>query len=267
MYKIAISDLDGTLLGEHHNISKKTAASIANWIDSGREFVIATGRHYIEADYLQKTLEKPSYLITSNGARIHNPQGEVIFEGNLDSDIVANIAAQEFDSAVQVSIFTDQHWYVSFDVAELADLADLDVGVKFFAVVKPLQSIDPTTAIKMVFYGDRTKIEAIHAQLSKQYPDRLNLTFSLPNCLEVMQKGVHKAAAMKKVLQACHLTIEESIAFGDGMNDLEMLKAAGKGILMSNSQADLIAALPNVEQTTSNVQDGVAIVLDNLLSK
>jgi len=148
MYKIAISDLDGTLLGEHHNISKKTAASIANWIDSGREFVIATGRHYIEADYLQKTLEKPSYLITSNGARIHNPQGEVIFEGNLDSDIVANIAAQEFDSAVQVSIFTDQHWYVSFDVAELADL---DVGVKFFAVVKPLQSIDPTTAIKMNF--------------------------------------------------------------------------------------------------------------------
>jgi Cof subfamily protein (haloacid dehalogenase superfamily) len=263
MYKIAISDLDGTLLNKHHQISEETVQSIGRWIDSGREFVIATGRSYIEANYLQKALKKPSYLITSNGARIHNPEGEVIFEGNLDSDIAATISAQEFDESVQVSIFTDQHWYANFEIPELATI---DVGVKFYCIVKPLQSIDPNSVIKMLFYGDRAKIEAIYEQLKNQFPDRLNLTFSLSNCLEVMKKGVHKAAAMEKVIKACHFITAESIAFGDGMNDVEMLKVAGKGVLMSNSQTDLITALPGFEQTISNDSHGVAVVLDELLT-
>ena len=49
MYKIAISDLDGTLLGADHRISQYTKDSIKRWIQSDRKFVIATGRHYVEA--------------------------------------------------------------------------------------------------------------------------------------------------------------------------------------------------------------------------
>lgn len=49
MYKVAISDLDGTLLGPDHKISAQTKHSIRHWVASGRKFIIATGRHYREA--------------------------------------------------------------------------------------------------------------------------------------------------------------------------------------------------------------------------
>ena len=64
MYKIAISDLDGTLLGPDHKVSNKTKETVKQWKNSGRKFVIATGRHYIEAKKIQDELGLPIYLIT-----------------------------------------------------------------------------------------------------------------------------------------------------------------------------------------------------------
>ena len=258
MYKIAISDLDGTLLNSEHKISPQTQKSIAHWIESGKEFVIATGRHHIEAAYLQASIKSPLYLITSNGARIHDKTGQVIFEGNLQPEIASYISAHEFDKSIQVSIFTDSQWYANF---EHPDQADIDTGAGFDCMVQDLTSIDPNSVIKMLFWGDREMLEDIHEHLDDKFKDQLNLTFSLPTCLEVMHVGVDKAAATKIVVQACGLKLSESIAFGDGMNDLEMLKVAGRGVLMENSQPDLLAQFESPYQTLSNNDHGVASTL------
>ncbi|MCG6201461.1 Cof-type HAD-IIB family hydrolase [Psychromonas antarctica] len=264
MYKIAISDLDGTLLGPDHRISPNTKESIKRWIDNNRKFVIATGRHYIEAKKLQASIGSPIYLITCNGARVHNKQGEIIHRQNLGSDIAQWICDNQFDDGVQINLFTDQNWYANHCIPDL-DAMGLDAG--FDCVATDLSALDKSDTIKIFFWAEPELLQPIYELLNNRYGHRINLTFSLDKCLEVMHANTNKGEAVKVVLKDKGLQIEDAIAFGDGMNDVEMLSLVGKAVLMANAQQALRQALPVAEYTLSSKEDGVAIFLNNLLAK
>ena len=264
MYKIAISDLDGTLLGPDHKMSAETKQSIRHWLQDNRKFVIATGRHYLEAKNVQDELDDPIYLITSNGARVHNKQGEIILKQNLPENIAQAICEIDFDSEVQVNLFTDDHWYTNF---ELKELTDFSLGKNFQWKVSDLKTIDKSNAIKIFFWGEHEKLKAVYEQLQQRFAGKINLTFSLHQCLEIMNANTNKGTAVNAVLKEKGLTIAETIAFGDGMNDIEMLEEVGKPILMGNSQKDLINALPNAEMTKPSTEHGVAVKLNEIILK
>ena len=261
MYKIAISDLDGTLLGSDHKVSEITKTSIKQWIEDDREFVIATGRNYLEAKHVQTSLDMPIYIISSNGGRVHNPAGEIVFQENLAADIADTICQHDYPEQVQVSLFTDQHWHTNF---VHPDQAGIDTGAGFDPVITNLKTFDTSKVIKMLFWSEPEDLLIISEQLKSQFGDRVNLTFSLAKCLEVMPGKIDKGAATKAVLKELNINKENAVAFGDGMNDVELLKSVGKPILMKNSQSALIAALPNTEMTKSSNENGVADVLDQL---
>jgi len=264
MYKIAISDLDGTLLGPDHRISPKTTSTIQRWVENGHKFVIATGRHYIEAKSLQKTLDTPIYLITSNGARVHNREGEVIHQQNLPNDIAQGICDIKFDDAVQVNLFTDQNWYANYSIAELDEMG-LDAG--FDCTAADLSTLDKNHTIKIFFWAEAQLLQPIYKLLKARYGERINLTFSLEKCLEVMHASTNKGEAVKAVLRDKNLQTSDAIAFGDGMNDVEMLNVVAKPVLMGNAQKALRQALPFAEFTLSSKEDGVAVFLDKLLTE
>ena len=261
MYEIAISDLDGTLLGSDHKVSPVTKKSIEQWIASGREFVIATGRNYIEAKYVQESIDMPIYIISSNGGRVHNAKGEIVFKKDLPSDIAQYICQYEYPQQVQVSLFTDQHWHTNF---VHPDQAGIDTGAGFDPIVTDLKSFDVNNVIKMLFWSDPEDLLIISEQLKAKFGDRINLTFSLAKCLEVMPGGVDKGVAANAVLKALNIKKESAVAFGDGMNDVELLKSVGKPMLMKNSQPALISTLPDAQMTNSSDENGVASVLDQL---
>ncbi len=264
MYKIAISDLDGTLLGADHRISANTKDSIQCWVDKGYKFVIATGRHYIEAKSLQESINIPIYLITSNGARVHNREGQIIHQQNLDSDIAQGISDTKFDEAVQVNLFTDHNWYANYSIPEL-DAMGLDAG--FDCVEADLSALDKSGTIKMFFWAEPEFLQPIYEQLNARYGDRINLTFSLEKCLEVMHSSTNKGEAVKAVLKDKGLQLAEAVAFGDGMNDVEMLSVVAKPVLMANSQKALRRALPDAELTLSSKEHGVAVMMNKILSE
>ena len=263
MYKIAVSDLDGTLLGPDHKVSTQTKESVHRWLQDDRKFVIATGRHYIEAKKIQDDLGDPIYLITSNGARVHNKEGEIILKQNLPTDIATAICEQDFDPSVQINLFTDQQWYANFSIQELVGMT---IDTAFYCQAVDLNTIDKSNAIKIFFWGERDKLDVIYQQLQQQFAGRVNLTFSLDKCLEVMEATTNKGAAVEAVLKTMNLNAQQSIAFGDGMNDVEMLRGAGKAVLMANAQKDLIKALPDAEITTSSKEHGVAVKLNAILN-
>jgi Cof subfamily protein (haloacid dehalogenase superfamily) len=264
MYKIAISDLDGTLLGPDHKVSSKTKESIQQWRKSGRTFVIATGRHYIEAKKIQDELGEPISLITSNGARVHDQYGNVILKQNLPTDIANAICEQDFDPTVQINLFTDENWYANFS---LEALLGMSIDIDFYCKTVDLKTLDKSNTIKIFFWGEREKLDVIYQTLHQQFSGRVNLTFSLDKCLEVMEADTNKGAAVKSVLKTMSFTSEQAIAFGDGMNDVEMLQTVGKPFLMANSQQDLLNAMPNAQITKSSKENGVAIQLDAILSQ
>lgn len=262
MYKVAISDLDGTLLGPDHKVSAQTKKSIHNWIESGRKFVIATGRHHIEAKNLQDELGEPIYLITSNGARVHNKAGEIILKQNLSTSIATEICDMTFDDKVQVNLFTDDHWYANF---RRQDIDSMGLGAGFHCQETDLKTLDKSNTIKIFFCGDAEVLQSIYKKLKAHFGNRVNLTFSLSICLEVMDANTNKGTAVTAVLREKGLTSEEAIAFGDGMNDVEMLTLVGKPMLMGNAQADLRKALPEAEVTLSAKEHGVAVKIEQLL--
>lgn len=94
--------------------------------------------------------------------------------------------------------------------------------------------------------------------INEKFAGQVNVAFSTPYCLEVMGAGVSKGDALKAVAESLNLTLENCIAFGDGMNDVEMLSMAGKGLVMGTAHEKVIKALPEIEVIGSHADDAVA---------
>lgn len=89
--------------------------------------------------------------------------------------------------------------------------------------------------------------------------------FSLPFCLEFMDKSVDKSVAILKILELEKYTFEQSLSFGDGFNDEKMLLATKKGLIMGNAVESLKNKWPHLEVIFSNDEDGVAKYLTETL--
>ena len=79
-----------------------------------------------------------------------------------------------------------------------------------------------------------------------------------------MAQGVSKGAALARVAERLGVALGEVIAFGDGMNDLEMLQLVGKGVRMANADPRLQEALPHLEEIGNNREESVARYLEEL---
>ncbi|SUC28831.1 HMP-PP phosphatase [Providencia rustigianii] len=97
-YPVVASDLDGTLLSPNHDLTSYTKETLKQLVASEEvRFVFATGRHHVDVAQIRDGLGIDAYMITSNGARIHNTNGDLIFEHNVDSKIAQELCLMEFD--------------------------------------------------------------------------------------------------------------------------------------------------------------------------
>ena len=78
MYQVVASDLDGTLLSPDHFLTPYAKETLKLLTARGINFVFATGRHYIDVGQIRDNLGIRSYMITSNGARVHDSDGQQI---------------------------------------------------------------------------------------------------------------------------------------------------------------------------------------------
>ena len=238
MFKVVVSDLDGTLLNGQHQISSRTRDTLHRLVDQGVKFVVATGRHHVDVRSIRDALGLDIYLITSNGA-------------------------MERDPSIHINVYYGDEWLVE---EELPWLLQFHHDSGFSYRLADLAN-HPKDRVNKVFYiGDHDKLLKIEAHLNQQYGDRINVTFSLPDCLEVMHAGVHKGNAVRAVLEQHGLEMSQAVAFGDGMNDFEMLSMVGRGVVMGNAHDRLKQALPEHEQTLTSDEDGVAVYLEKLFA-
>lgn len=265
-YKAIICDLDGTLLSTNHKISPYTIDVIKKITSMGVKFYIATGRHHIDAFSFKNMLGLDSFLISSNGAKVHDKNNQEIFSITIPKDITTEIINLTEFSDVHKSIYKDDQWYVE---KPLDDSEDFHSESGFtYTLLSSISDMKGKNISKIFFISeDEEKIELLNKQLDEKIGDKISLTLSLSSCLEIMNKGVSKGEAIKKMLEIEDIPIEESIAFGDGLNDLEMLSVVGKGFLMGNCNPKLKIHLPNHEVILRNDEDGVAKKLEEIFLK
>ncbi|MDH5928590.1 Cof-type HAD-IIB family hydrolase [Vibrio lentus] len=264
--KIVASDLDGTLLAPNHQLSAFTKLTLKKLHDQGYTFIFATGRHHVDVAGIREIAGIPAYMITSNGARVHDQNDQLMYSQNVPQDLVQPVIdVVRQDPNIFIHMYQNEDWLLDREDEMLAKFhSESGFSYKRFEADKA-----PSDGIAKVFFThpeqDHEYLVTFEQKLKDAFGDKLNIAFSTPWCLEVMAAEVSKGHALDAVAKSLNLSLENCVAFGDGMNDAEMLAMAGKGLVMETSHHKVKEALPNNEVIGSNADDAVAHYLEKHL--
>ena len=119
------------------------------------------------------------------------------------------------------------------------------------------------TFTKAMYIGEVAVIEEIRKRLESSFPGALAKVYTYLNYFEIMHSKANKGNALASVIQKLGMTREQTIAFGDGENDLEMIEWAGHGVTMENALETVKTRARHI--AGPNNEDGVAKYLTKLL--
>ncbi len=253
-----VFDMDGTLLNEHHELSPLTIRALNELRERGHHLVIATGRHFMDIRAYLKQLGGGIATITCNGATIHNGDGELVKRELLP------LAANEIllplgeKCGVHLNMYTDSEWLVN---APCESMLDAHAQSQFFYRQIPLQEMLTTPALKILFYGENAMLQQLKAQILATLTLPIHLTFSDDYYLEVMPQNISKGDALKTLAEHSQLPLANSMAFGDGFNDVEMFRTVTHPVVMENASEKLKQLFPDALRARANHEDGVATFL------
>lgn len=261
-FRAIISDLDGTLLNHQHQIGEFTQTTLEKLAAQGVDIFIATGRNYPDVRQLVRKINIPNaILVTSNGARASNLAGDCVANHYLPDDIaqdlLTNIPFDPFN--VCLNSYQGDDWFINVDVPEIKAFYQ---GTGFMYQVRDYKQ-NPANQTEKVFFISRKPelLAPIEQAVRQKYADQVKITYSSPQCLEIMAKGVCKANTLAELVAKRGYSLMDCIAFGDGMNDTEMLSQVGKGCIMGNADPRLKAMLPNNEVIGDHKHQAVASYL------
>ena len=259
MYKLVVSDLDGTLVDNNKNISDYTKKVVNLLKERGIEFIIATGRSYKGAKHVYDILELNSEIVCNNGTTIYNKNGELIFQRTIDPEITYKVFKKSLDSNCIFFATYGTQVFIGEGTIEQANTFlynPLENPIEI-----NLNNINDYIFEKIVLIDkDTNKLKEL-SNFFNQY-NEINAFISQGDYLDIVHFETSKGQALKTLANLKNIDLEHIIAFGDAFNDYEMLKMAGKGLVMKNGFEDLKNEFETIEFT--NEESGVAKYLANL---
>jgi Cof subfamily protein (haloacid dehalogenase superfamily) len=259
------SDVDGTLLDDDEKVTARTREAVHAAVDSGAQFVLATGRPPRWVRPVVDALGLAPMAVCANGAVIYDPSTDrIISARTLSADVLgelAEIATRVIPSAglAVERVGSSAHdaatpQFVSSPGYEHAWLNPDNTEVS-------IEDLLSAPAVKLLIRKAGARSSDMAAVLAKHVGLEGDITYSTNNGLvEIVPLGISKATGVEEVARPLGITAEEVVAFGDMPNDVPMLYWAGLGVAMGNAHPDAVAAADEV--TASNDDDGVARVLE-----
>jgi 5-amino-6-(5-phospho-D-ribitylamino)uracil phosphatase len=260
-------DIDGTILNHQGHLSLSTKHTIRHLKNQGHIVMLATGRPLTGAMPIYHELDLDTPIITDNGSCIDHPKNHQ---------------------------FSTQRTYMSVDIMHaLFKHVKAHLNCAFFNIEDKVYAYRYNAKLERIFSGLSQDI-VIEKNLDEIYERPTGLIFLMKprkkhvlesyiqmhfaNTIayrlwgedhesavyEIYLKHVSKASAIKYVLDYFGISQEHWISFGDGINDIEMIKEAGHGVAMKNAHRDLLKYAKHVTQLT-NDEDGVAQYLTDYL--
>lgn len=264
MSRIIFTDLDGTLLNSQHQVSPGNKAALADWLDSGRQVVISTGRPlpsaWLLAEELQLTKEG-CYLIASNGALLYDCfHKQVLFEQGIARADVRYLLDEATACGLHVHSYSKTHILSERETSELAYYREaIHTPSLIVPNITEYLSYDPWKVI-MINIEEPEKLHAFQEAHLDWEQGRVSSLFSFPFMLEYSPLGVSKGNAVNALCSLLHIPLQEAIAAGDAENDISMIQAAGIGVAMSNAM-ECVKETADYVTTASNDEDGFAEIL------
>jgi len=267
---LIVTDLDGTLLNKQHEVSSMNEKWIKKFKASGGLFTFATGRmENTTLSYIEKLgIDLP--IISYNGAKIYCPiTKSAIYEKELC--IPESIWALLLENQRELGIFI-YHDGKPFILERNDIVEEFEKKERILCVLRNLGDfIDkPVTKVLVIMKAvSRTeevpKLKEIEQGI-KMNDFKCETVFSESNYLEILPQGISKGVGLSKLKE--HLGIQNlyTVAFGDNLNDISLLKAADLGIAVQNARQEL-KDNSDIVAPHSNDEDAIAHVIEKILNE
>lgn len=245
-FRLAAVDLDGTLLGPDKQIGSENAAAVRRLQDKGVTVIIASGRRHQNSVRFQRELGLTGPIIACQGGLIRDGEsGNVIEAHFLPQSVTRQIISDAEKNDMYPIYYHLDHLYVAERHNRWIDLYESRVGERA-EVLPDLEQLDGRRALKLVCYGDPVVVAKVRPEMSAHYADKADVFSTEHENLEFMPRGISKATALAKVAGEYGIRQEEVLAFGDGENDVAMLRWAGLGVAMAHGNQAAIKAAKQV---------------------
>jgi len=266
MLKLVAVDMDGTLLNNAKEMPEKTFDIIGRLHAKGVIFAVASGRDHLSLQQIYDEIKDDIVFISGNGSVIID-KGKVIFAEVMDLEIVGEIVeAVNKIPDLKVSLCGLRSTYM-FDKNVMSDLP-MELVESHFpirTIIKNLAELPADEEISQVAIFDPkyNSKENVYDQI-KHFENRCHLAISGSEWVDIMNIGVNKGVGIKKLQKILSATSEETMVFGDELNDYEMMQQAYYSYAMAN-------AVPKIKEIAnfiapSNEEEGVIRILENFLA-
>ncbi|MFD1362125.1 HAD family hydrolase [Lentibacillus salinarum] len=255
-YKILFLDIDGTILKPDHTYTETTIQAINAARQQGVEVFLATGRPLHEISALAEAFDIHSFIAYNGAFALH--QDEVIVNEPIPQATMEQFIDKATQHGHELIMYTrDKNYFTNLDQPFIKQFINI-FGLKENAAFTPAITDKVLGATILNVSPDEIPLYDVTSNF-RFSPVHVNGT---ENCYDILRKNVNKGYSVEQILQLLNITREQAIAFGDGMNDKEMLEAVGEGFAMGNSHEDLFSFAKH--RTTSVTEDGIAEGLKQL---
>lgn len=256
-------DLDGTLLRSDGSVSARTRSALGRAVEAGIHLMMVTGRPARHVREIDGAGHFGDLAICLNGALVydlgrHAVAGETRVPAVVAHDLIARLRGGLPGICFAVEVGLDHGWEPEYGRQrgrlEASQLAPADALTLCQGGVNKLIAFHPNLSPEELFVGSRDLVG-----------DGASATYSGAPFLELSAREVSKGSALINYCAARAIDRSQVIALGDMPNDLSMLAWAGRGVAMANAHAAVLAA--TAEVTRSNDEDGVALVIEQVLAE
>lgn len=235
-YLLAAIDLDGTLLGPDQAISPANLAALEALQARGVQIMIASGRRYQNSVRLYRRLRLTGPIISCQGALVIHPQTEEIFEEHYIPPALASELIRDGEAAGFSVVYYHRQRLIAARRNAMIELYESRID-EFTELVPDLHSLGGADALKIVWYGEPAALLAARPGIEAKFRARVDVLSTDAENLEFMAPGIDKAVGLRAVVNHYGIPLDRTLAFGDGENDVSMLRLAGLGVAMDGGAA------------------------------
>lgn len=262
--KLVCLDVDGTIVDHDGHLHEPVRAAVRDVLDAGHHVVIATGRSRGATLPVARSLEiDAGYMVCSNG-------GVTL---RLDPELEEGYEVTDLRTFDPRSVLTQlRHRLPSAKYAlELPDgtfrsterFQDMSFGVAAAGVT--FEELMDTTAVRLVVFSTDSSAEEFGRAVEGIGLSGVTYSVGWTAWLDVAAAGMTKASGLEALRTVLKVAPEDTVAVGDGRNDIEMLRWAGRGVAMGQAVEEVVAA---ADEVTGHVDEhGLATVLRSLLEE
>ena len=263
--KLIAFDLDGTLLDRRKNIPEANLQALMAAAEAGALLVPATGRIYTGIPEQIRALPGARYFITINGAYAYDAQEDRnLYSSELSVELCLRLIRYMDTLPVIYDCYQDNWGFISRSMFQRAGDFIPDPGImKMMRELRtPVDNLAETLRQKgrpvqkmQMHFQDLAERDRQLKLVAERFPEAA-VSSSLPWNIEINSAGATKGLALKALYSALGIDLRDTLAFGDGTNDLDMIRTAGIGVAMDNGAEEVKAAADWI--APSNINCGVA---------